>query len=134
MTLRSDVAAISGYAALDGQSDEFDRGANPELLAHDRRRVGHRLVGRVNEPGDLGETFAGAEQAQDLHLARVQLREWTLGETGACEGDAPRDRRWQVHLALADFADRLDQIVGIAGLRDIALGADLDRARGEYRV
>ena len=35
---------------------------------------------------------------------------------------------------IAHFADRLHEVVGIPGLGDVALGADLDRARGEDRV
>lgn len=45
-----------------------------------------------------------------------------------------RDRGRKVRAATADGADRLDEIVGIAGLGDIAFGAALDRPRGERRI
>src|SRR5206468_1489447 len=49
-------------------------------------------------------------------------------------GDAARDRAGQISAAASDGADRLDEIVGVASLGDVALGAALDRARGESRV
>ena len=88
----------------------------------------------MNEPGDLGETFAGTEQAQYLHFTRGQFRKWAPGKGRAGERNAARHRGRQIFSALSDFMDGLDEVMGIAGLRDVALGADLDRAGGEYRI
>ena len=49
--------AISSHAAFNCQSHQFGGGAHAELVAHDRGCVGNRLVGRMNQPRDLGETF-----------------------------------------------------------------------------
>src|SRR6267142_5912049 len=89
-------------AALDRQSNQFDGGANAELLTHDGGGVGDRLVGGLDQPRNLGETFPRAEQAQDLHLARGELGQRALRERRSCEGDASRHRGRQIGLALAD--------------------------------
>ena len=65
--------AISGHAVLDCQPYQLGRCTHAELLAHDRGGVGDRLVGGTDQPRDFGQAFAGAEQAQYLHLTRSQL-------------------------------------------------------------
>src|SRR6516165_6568938 len=66
---KSSVGAGLGHAAFDRQPNQFGRGTHAKLLAHDRGGVGDGLVRGVDEPGDLRQALAGAEQAQDLHLA-----------------------------------------------------------------
>src|SRR5207253_11291815 len=116
--------AISSEAYLDCESNEVDGGAHAELLAHDLRRVGDRLVGGVNEPRDLGETFAGAEQPQYLHFARGQFGKRAPGERGSGECDASCHCGRQVSPALSDFTDGFDEVMGVAGFGDITPGTD----------
>src|SRR6516164_3973498 len=57
---------------LDCETNEFGGSAYAKLLANDRGGIGDGLVGSVDQPGDLGQALAAAEQPQDLHLARGQ--------------------------------------------------------------
>src|SRR6185369_14321443 len=50
------------------------------------------------------------------------------------ERNTSRHRRRQKHPPLCDFMDCLDKILRIAGFGNVALGADLDGPRGEYRI
>jgi len=79
------------------------------------------------------ETFSGAQQAQDLHLARRQLR-----QPGLLGRQVPQMRcfwasRMAGRSAFVPLRDRLHQVVGIAGLGNITLGARFRSRAGEYR-
>src|SRR3954447_14793970 len=69
LAIPAPCGASSSHAALDRQSHQLGRCANPELLAHDRGCIGDCFVGGVDQPCDLGEIFADAEQTQYFHLA-----------------------------------------------------------------
>src|SRR6185312_2891388 len=127
-------AARSRHAALYCESHQLGGRAYAKLLAHDRRGVGDGLVGGMDQPRDLGEALACTEQAQDLHLARGQSGKRTSGERGSRECNPSRHRGRQIDPTLGNFMDRLDKILGIPGFGNIALGADFDGTRGEYRI
>jgi len=60
--------------ALDRQTDQFRGGATPSCLTHDRDYLrANGLYDELNPAMRIGETLSGAKQAQDPHLARVQL-------------------------------------------------------------
>jgi len=67
------LPAGSGQAALDCQSHQFGGCTHAELLAHNGRCIGNRLVRCMYQPRDLGKTFSCAEQTQYLDLARRQF-------------------------------------------------------------
>src|SRR6185369_10630941 len=127
-------AARSCHAALDCESHQLGGSSYAKLVAHDRRGVGDGFVGGMDQPRDLGEALARAEQAQDLHLARGQLGKRISRKGRFRECKTSRHRRRQINPALCDFMDRLDQVLGISSLGNVTLGADLDGARGEYRI
>src|SRR5204862_126945 len=80
----------------------------------------------MDQPGDFGKTFAGAEQAQYFDLAGRQLRQRVLCERGSREGNALRHRRRQIDAPVADFPNRRNEVARISRLRDVTFGADLD--------
>src|ERR1700722_12029033 len=88
----------------------------------------------MHQPRDLREAFAGAQQAQYFDLARCQFRKTVFGKSWTGKRDTLSDRRRQEYPTITDLANGFDQIAGVAGFRNIPLGARLDGARCKYGI
>ena len=114
------------------RSHQFSGGSHAEFLAHDRRGIGDCLVGECTSQAISDRLFPALSSLR-ISISRAQFRQRALGSAGRRMRCFARSRA-AVDRRLSDLADRFDQILGIAGLGDIALGADLDRARRVDRI
>src|SRR5271165_6828998 len=127
-------APLSTELGIDGDAHQVHRAARAQLLLELSAVVGDGLVGDAQDVGDFGHGLALGEKAQDFQFAWRKVGNAARVGPGAQERDLAGHFWMKVAPAFSDPAHRLGEQQGIVVFGDIALGAGLDRPRGEHWI